>query len=128
MGKIIGIDLGTSKCCVAVMEGRTPKVIENSEGLRATPSFVAFTDNGECVVGQSAKRQAVTSPGRTILAVKRLIGRRYDDPIIKSYTALVPHDICRGGNGDAWIKVENKRYSPIQISAFLLQNLKQAAE
>src|SRR5215469_226116 len=103
MGKIIGIDLGTSKCCVAVMEGGTPKIIENAEGLRATPSIVAFTDDAERLVGQQAKRQAVTNPERTIFGVKRFVGRRYDDPIIKNYTTLVPYNTCKGRNGETWI-------------------------
>jgi molecular chaperone DnaK len=128
MGKIIGIDFGTSKCCVAVMEGRTPKVIENAEGMRATPSIVAFTSDGDHLVGQSAKRQAVTNPQRTIFGFKRLIGRSYDDPVIKAYTRLVPYDTCRGENGEAWIAVENKHYSPMQISAFVLQKMKETAE
>ena len=104
MAKVIGIDLGTTNSCVAVMEGKTPKVIENAEGMRTTPSIVAFTDEGERLVGQPAKRQAVTNPERTIFAVKRLIGRRYDDPMVEKDKKLVPYKIVRAGNGDAWVE------------------------
>ncbi|MGA8583824.1 MAG: molecular chaperone DnaK [Roseiarcus sp.] len=128
MAKVIGIDLGTTNSCVAVMEGSTPKVIENSEGARTTPSIVAFTDDGERLVGQPAKRQAVTNPERTIFAIKRLIGRSFDDPISKKDMALVPYKIVRGPNGDAWVAVDGKQYSPSQISAFLLQKMKETAE
>ncbi|HET7040156.1 MAG TPA: molecular chaperone DnaK [Gemmatimonadales bacterium] len=128
MAKVIGIDLGTTNSCVAVMEGSTPKVIENSEGMRTTPSIVAFTDDGERLVGQPAKRQAVTNPERTIFAVKRLIGRRYDDPMVEKDKKLVPYKITRAGNGDAWVEVESKTYSPSQISAFTLMKMKETAE
>ena len=128
MAKVIGIDLGTTNSCVAVMEGSTPKVIENSEGARTTPSIVAFTDDGERLVGQPAKRQAVTNPERTIFAIKRLIGRSFDDPISKKDMALVPYKIVRGPNGDAWVTVDGKQYSPSQISAFILQKMKETAE
>src|SRR3979411_1507903 len=128
MGKVIGIDLGTTNSCVAVMEGKTPKVIENAEGMRTTPSIVAFTDDGERLVGQTAKRQAVTNPERTIFAVKRLIGRRYDDPMVDKDKKLVPYKIVRASNGDAWVEIEGKTYSPSQISAFILQKMKETAE
>src|ERR1700742_4757116 len=128
MGKVIGIDLGTTNSCVAVMEGKTPKVIENAEGMRTTPSIVAFTDDGERLVGQPAKRQAVTNPERTIFAVKRLIGRRYDDPMVEKDKKLVPYKITRASNGDAWVEAEGKTYSPSQISAFILQKMKETAE
>ena len=128
MAKVIGIDLGTTNSCVAVMEGKTPKVIENAEGMRTTPSIVAFTDEGERLVGQPAKRQAVTNPERTIFAVKRLIGRRYDDPMVEKDKKLVPYKIVRASNGDAWVEIEGKTYSPSQISAFILQKMKETAE
>jgi len=128
MAKVIGIDLGTTNSCVAVMEGNTPKVLENAEGMRTTPSIVAFTDEGERLVGQPAKRQAVTNPERTIFAVKRLIGRRYDDPMVEKDKKLVPYKIVRASNGDAWVEVEGKTYSPSQISAFILQKMKESAE
>jgi molecular chaperone DnaK len=128
MAKVIGIDLGTTNSCVAVMEGGKPKVIENSEGARTTPSVVAFTKDGERLIGQPAKRQAVTNPDNTIFAVKRLIGRRYDDPITKKDTELVPYKIVKGSNGDAWVQAGNKDYSPSQISAFILQKMKETAE
>src|SRR4029453_6494190 len=128
MGKVIGIGLGTTNSCVAVMEGKTPKVIENAEGMRTTPSIVAFTDDGERLVGQPAKRQAVTNPERTIFAVKRLIGRRYDDPMVEKDKKLVPYKIVRASNGDAWVEIEGKTYSPSQISAFILQKMKETAE
>ncbi len=128
MAKVIGIDLGTTNSCVAVMEGSTPKVIENSEGARTTPSIVAFTDDGERLVGQPAKRQAVTNPERTIFAIKRLIGRSFDDPISKKDMSLVPYKIVRGPNADAWVSVDGKQYSPSQISAFILQKMKETAE
>ena len=128
MGKVIGIDLGTTNSCVAVMEGKSPKVIENAEGMRTTPSIVAFTDDGERLVGQPAKRQAVTNPERTIFAVKRLIGRRYDDPMVEKDKKLVPYKIMKAGNGDAWVEAEGKTYSPSQISAFILQKMKETAE
>src|SRR5213596_1338838 len=128
MGKVIGIDLGTTNSCVAVMEGKTPKVIENAEGMRTTPSIVAFTDEGERLVGQPAKRQAVTNPERTIFAVTRLIGRRYDDPMVDKDKKLVPYKIVRASNGDAWVEVKGKTYSPSQISAFILTKMKETAE
>ncbi|HEX2216682.1 MAG TPA: Hsp70 family protein, partial [Xanthobacteraceae bacterium] len=128
MGKVIGIDLGTTNSCVAVMEGTTPKVIENAEGSRTTPSIVAFTDDGERLVGQPAKRQAVTNPERTIFAVKRLIGRRYDDTMVDKDKKLVPYKITRASNGDAWVEADGKTYSPSQISAFILQKMRETAE
>jgi molecular chaperone DnaK len=128
MGKVIGIDLGTTNSCVAVMEGKAPKVIENAEGMRTTPSIVAFTDDNERLVGQPAKRQAVTNPEKTIFAVKRLVGRRYDDPIIEKDKKLVPYKIMKAANGDAWVEEEGKSYSPSQISAFILQKMKETAE
>jgi molecular chaperone DnaK len=128
MAKVIGIDLGTTNSCVAVMEGSTPKVIENSEGSRTTPSIVAFTDDGERLVGQPAKRQAVTNPERTFFAIKRLIGRTFDDPMTKKDMTLVPYKIIRGPNGDAWVTADGKQYSPSQISAFILQKMKETAE
>ncbi|HEX2552481.1 MAG TPA: molecular chaperone DnaK [Microvirga sp.] len=128
MGKVIGIDLGTTNSCVAVMEGAQPKVIENAEGARTTPSIVAFTDDGERLVGQPAKRQAVTNPSRTFFAIKRLIGRTFEDPMTKKDMGLVPYQIIRGGNGDAWVEADGKQYSPSQISAFTLQKMKETAE
>src|SRR6201994_4654525 len=128
MGKVIGIDLGTTNSCVAVMEGKSPRVIENAEGMRTTPSIVAFTDDGERLVGQPAKRQAVTNPEKTIFAVKRLIGRRYDDPMVEKDKKLVPYKITKASNGDAWVEVDGKSYSPSQISAFVLQKMKETAE
>ncbi len=128
MGKVIGIDLGTTNSCVAVMEGSQPKVIENAEGARTTPSIVAFTDDGERLVGQPAKRQAVTNPDRTFFAIKRLIGRTFDDPMTKKDIGLVPYKIVRGDNGDAWVEADGKKYSPSQISAFTLQKMKETAE
>lgn len=128
MAKVIGIDLGTTNSCVAVMEGGKPKVIENAEGARTTPSVVAFTKDGERLIGQPAKRQAVTNPDNTIFAVKRLIGRRFDDPVTKKDTELVPYSITRGSNGDAWVAAGGKDYSPSQISAFILQKMKETAE
>ncbi len=128
MGKVIGIDLGTTNSCVAVMDGKNPRVIENAEGMRTTPSIVAFTDDGERLVGQPAKRQAVTNPERTIFAVKRLIGRRYDDPTVEKDKKLVPYKIVKASNGDAWVEVDGKTYSPSQVSAFILQKMKETAE
>jgi molecular chaperone DnaK len=128
MGKVIGIDLGTTNSCVAVMDGKNSKVIENAEGMRTTPSIVAFTDDGERLVGQPAKRQAVTNPERTFFAVKRLIGRRYDDPMVEKDKKLVPYKIVRASNGDAWVEADGKTYSPSQISAFILQKMKETAE
>ena len=128
MGKVIGIDLGTTNSCVAVMDGKTAKVIENAEGMRTTPSIVAVTDDGERLVGQPAKRQAVTNPERTFFAVKRLIGRRYDDPMVEKDKKLVPYKIVKGSNGDAWVEADGKTYSPSQVSAFILQKMKETAE
>jgi len=128
MAKVIGIDLGTTNSCVAVMDGSTPKVIENAEGARTTPSMVAFADGGERLVGQPAKRQAVTNPEGTLFAVKRLIGRRFDDPAVKKDKDMVPFEIIQSPGGDAWVKVEDTDYSPSQISAFILQKMKETAE
>jgi len=128
MAKVIGIDLGTTNSCVAVMEGSQPKVVENAEGARTTPSQVAFTKSGERLVGQPAKRQAVTNPENTVFAVKRLIGRRFDDPLTKKDAALVPYTISKGPNGDAWVNAGGEDYSPAQISAFILQKMKETAE
>ncbi len=128
MSKVIGIDLGTTNSCVAIMEGKSAKVIENSEGARTTPSMVAFTDAGERLVGQAAKRQAVTNPSHTLFAIKRLIGRRFDDPMAQKDMGLVPYHIIEGENGDAWVDCQGKKYSPSQISAFILQKMKETAE
>src|SRR3984885_1910476 len=128
MAKVIGIDLGTTNSCVAIMEGKDVRVIENSEGARTTPSMVAFADNGERLVGQSAKRQAVTNPSNTLYAIKRLIGRRFDDPIVAKDKGLVPYTIVRGDNGDAWVEAKSEKYSPSQISAFILGKMKETAE
>ncbi|MEH2481240.1 molecular chaperone DnaK [Nitrobacteraceae bacterium AZCC 2146] len=128
MGKVIGIDLGTTNSCVAVMDGKTPKVIENAEGMRTTPSIVAFSDDGERLVGQPAKRQAVTNPERTFFAVKRLVGRRYEDPMVEKDKKLVPYKIVKASNGDAWVEADGKTYSPSQVSAFILQKMKETAE
>jgi len=128
MAKVIGIDLGTTNSCVAVMDGTTPKVIENAEGARTTPSIVAFTDDGERLVGQPAKRQGVTNPERTFFAIKRLIGRTFEDPMTQKDMSLVPYKIVKGGNGDAWVASDGKQYSPSQISAFTLQKMKETAE
>ncbi|HEV2548790.1 MAG TPA: molecular chaperone DnaK [Stellaceae bacterium] len=128
MAKVIGIDLGTTNSCVAVMEGKTAKVIENTEGMRTTPSMVAFTDNGERLVGQAAKRQGVTNPDNTFYGIKRLIGRRMSDPMVKKEMDLVPFHIIQGENGDAWVESRSKKYAPSQISAFILQKMKETAE
>jgi molecular chaperone DnaK len=128
MGKVIGIDLGTTNSCVAVMDGGKPKVIENSEGARTTPSIVAFTKDGERLIGQPAKRQAVTNPDNTLFAIKRLIGRRFDDPLTKKDMGLVPYTITKGKNGDAWVNAGGEDYSPSQVSAFILQKMKETAE
>ena len=131
MSKVIGIDLGTTNSCVAIMEGKSSsdvRVIENSEGARTTPSMVAFSDKGERLVGQSAKRQAVTNPSNTLYAVKRLIGRRYDDPMVAKDKDLVPYAIVKGDNGDAWVQARNEKYSPSQVSAFILGKMKETAE
>jgi molecular chaperone DnaK len=128
MAKVIGIDLGTTNSCIAVMDGKEPKVIENAEGARTTPSIVAFTGDGERLVGQPAKRQAVTNPENTIFAVKRLIGRRFDDPVTEKDKKLVPYKITKGDNGDAWVEAGERKQSPSQISAMILQKMKETAE
>jgi molecular chaperone DnaK len=128
MSKVIGIDLGTTNSCVAVMDGKNARLIENAEGMRTTPSIVAFTSDGERLVGQPAKRQAVTNPTNTIFAVKRLIGRRYVDPMVEKDKGLVPYKIVKASNGDAWVEADGKSYSPSQISAFILQKMKETAE
>jgi molecular chaperone DnaK len=128
MAKVIGIDLGTTNSCVAVMEGGKPRVLENAEGMNTTPSIVAFTEDGERLVGLPAKRQAVTNPVNTLFAIKRLIGRRYDDPMVEKDKKLVPYKIVKGPNGDAWVEVHGKQYSPQQISGFILQKMKETAE
>ncbi|MFQ0815012.1 molecular chaperone DnaK [Brucella anthropi] len=128
MAKVIGIDLGTTNSCVSVMDGKNAKVIENAEGARTTPSIVAFTDSDERLIGQPAKRQAVTNPEGTIFAVKRLIGRRFDDPMVTKDKDLVPYKIVKGDNGDAWVEVHGKKYSPSQVSAMILQKMKETAE
>jgi molecular chaperone DnaK len=128
MAKVIGIDLGTTNSCVAIMETGDPNVLANSEGSRTTPSVVAFTDSGERLVGQIARRQAITNPENTISAVKRLIGRRSDDPMVQKASSLLPYKIVRNDNGDAWVEIRGKRYSPAEISAFILQKMKQTAE
>ncbi len=128
MSKVIGIDLGTTNSCVAVMDGKDVRVIENAEGARTTPSMVAFTDSGERLVGQAAKRQAVTNPENTLFAIKRLIGRRFDDPLTQKDMGLVPYKIVSGDNGDAWVNSHGKNYSPSQVSAFILQKMKETAE
>ena len=128
MAKIIGIDLGTTNSCVAVMDGKDPKVIENSEGVRTTPSMVAFGEDSERITGLPAKRQAVTNPENTLFAVKRLMGRRFDDPMVKKDKDLVPFNIVKAGNGDAWVEARSEKYSPSQISAFILQKMKETSE
>jgi molecular chaperone DnaK len=128
MAKVIGIDLGTTNSVVAVMEGKEPKVLTNSEGSRTTPSIVAFTDGGERLVGQVAKRQAITNPENTVYAVKRLIGRKFDDPVVQRDTKILPYKIVRGANGDAHLMIQGKEYSPAEISAMVLQKMKQTAE
>lgn len=128
MSKVIGIDLGTTNSCIAVMDGKDAKVIENAEGARTTPSMVAFSDSGERLVGQPAKRQAVTNPEKTLFAIKRLIGRRYDDPVTEKDKKVVPYSIIKGDNGDAWVQAGEEKYSPSQISAFILQKMKETAE
>ncbi|MEQ8345558.1 MAG: molecular chaperone DnaK, partial [Sneathiellaceae bacterium] len=128
MGKVIGIDLGTTNSCVAVMEGKTPKVLENAEGARTTPSMVAFNAESERLVGMPAKRQAVTNPTNTLFAIKRLIGRTFDDPTTQKDKGMVPYNIVKADNGDAWVKAGDKSYSPSQISAFILQKMKESAE
>src|SRR3984893_3639393 len=128
MAKVIGIDLGTTNSCVAAMEGGKAKVIENPEGARTTPSVVAFASSGEVLVGQPARRQAITNPENTIFAIKRLIGRRYDDPMVEKHKSLVPYKVVRGDNGDAWVQVRGKRYTPSQISGFILTRMRETAE
>ncbi len=128
MAKVIGIDLGTTNSCVAVMDGSNPKVIENAEGMRTTPSMVAFTDDGEVLVGLPAKRQAVTNPENTFFAIKRLIGRRWEDPTVAKDQKLVPYQLVKADNGDAWVESHGKKYSPSQISAYILQKMKETAE
>jgi len=128
MGKIIGIDLGTTNSCVAVMDGKQPKVLANVEGERTTASMVAFTASNEKLVGQPAKRQAVTNPDKTLFAIKRLIGRSYNDPAIKNDREIVPYKIVKSDNGDAWVGIEDIKYSPSQISAYILQKMKETAE
>jgi molecular chaperone DnaK len=128
MSKIIGIDLGTTNSCVAIWEGKQPKVIENAEGMRTTPSIVAFLEDGDRLVGQPAKRQAVTNPSNTFFAIKRLIGRNFDDPVVAKDKGMVPYEIVRGPSGDAWVRSHGKDYSPQQISAFILMKMKESAE
>ena len=128
MAKVIGIDLGTTNSCVAVMEGKEPRVIENSEGSRTTPSVVAFSEDGERLIGQPAKRQAVTNPENTVFAIKRLIGRPFDDPTVAKDRKMVPYEIMKADNGDAWVKSRGEKYAPSQISAFILQKMKETAE
>jgi molecular chaperone DnaK len=128
MAKVIGIDLGTTNSCVAILEGGDPNVLANSEGSRTTPSVVAFTDSGERLAGQIARRQAITNPENTIFAVKRLIGRRFDDPMVQRATKVLPYKVVRNDNGDAWVEIRGKQYSPAEISAFILQKMKQTAE
>ena len=128
MSKVIGIDLGTTNSCVAVMEGGTPKVIANAEGMNTTPSIVAFSEDGERLVGLPAKRQGVTNPTNTFFAIKRLIGRRYNDPMVEKDKKLVPYTIVEGKTGDAWVEARGKHYSPQQISADILQKMKETAE
>ena len=128
MSKVIGIDLGTTNSCIAIMEGSEVRVIENAEGARTTPSMIAFADNGERLVGQSAKRQAVTNPTNTLYAIKRLMGRRYDDPLVAKDKGMVPYEIVKGDNGDAWVQCRGEKYSPSQISAFVLGKMKETAE
>src|SRR2546430_5904489 len=128
MAKVIGIDLGTTNSCVAIMETGDPNVLANAEGSRTTPSVVAFTDSGERLVGQIARRQAITNPENTIFAVKRLIGKRSDDPMVQKAAKVLPYKVVRNDNGDAWVEIRGKQYSPAEISAFILQKMKQTAE
>jgi len=128
MAKVIGIDLGTTNSCVAVMDAGDPNVLANSEGSRTTPSVVAFTDSGERLVGQIARRQAITNPENTIFAVKRLIGRRYDEPLVQKALTVLPYKVARNDSGDAWVEIRGKQYSPAEISAFILQKMRQTAE
>ncbi|MEM1230871.1 MAG: Hsp70 family protein, partial [Pseudomonadota bacterium] len=127
MGKIIGIDLGTTNSCVAVLEGKDPKVIENSEGDRTTPSIIAYTDDNEILVGQSAKRQAVTNPQNTLFAVKRLIGRKFDSDVVQKDIKMVPYSIVKANNGDAWVEVKGEKLAPPQVSAEVLKKMKKTA-
>src|SRR5258707_12000481 len=128
MPKVIGIDLGTTNSCVAVMEGGDPSVITNAEGSRITPSVVAISESGERLVGQIARRQAITNPENTIFAIKRLIGRRYDDPEVQRAMKVLPYKIVKADNGDAWVEIRGKKYSPAEVSAMVLQKMKQTAE
>jgi molecular chaperone DnaK len=128
MSKIIGIDLGTTNSCVSVMEGKDVKVIQNAEGLRTTPSIVAFNDSGERLVGQLAKRQAITNPDKTLFAIKRLIGRKYDSEEVQKFIKMSPFKVVKASNGDAWINVNGKEMSPAEVSAMILQKMKQTAE
>ena len=128
MGKIIGIDLGTTNSCVALLEGKEAKIIENSEGDRTTPSIVGYTDEGEVLVGQSAKRQAVTNPSNTLYAVKRLIGRQFEDEVVQRDIKMVPYTIGKADNGDAWVEVKGEKMAPPQISAQVLGKMKKTAE
>jgi molecular chaperone DnaK len=128
MAKVIGIDLGTTNSCIAIMDGKTPKVVENAEGARTTPSMVAFAKDGERLIGQPAKRQAVTNPENTLFAVKRLIGRQFSDDATRRFTEMVPYKVVKGDNGDAWVAVQDNKYSPSQVSAFILQKMKETAE
>lgn len=128
MGKIIGIDLGTTNSCVAVLDGGDARVIENSEGDRTTPSIIAYTDEGEILVGQNAKRQAVTNPTNTLFAVKRLIGRKFKDDVVQKDIKMVPYAICEANNGDAWIEVKGEKLAPPQISAEVLKKMRKTAE
>ena len=128
MSRVIGIDLGTTNSCVAIMDGKQAKVLENTEGARTTPSVVAFLEKDERLVGQPAKRQAVTNPNDTVFAVKRLIGRKFDGPSVQKDIKRVPYNIVKAENGDAWVEGKSKKYSPSQISAFILQKMKETAE
>ena len=128
MSKIIGIDLGTTNSCVAIMEGKNTRVIENEEGMRTTPSMVAYTEDGEILVGMPAKRQAVTNPENTLFAVKRLIGRRFEDPVVRKDMEMVPYKIVRADNGDAWVQVRDEKKAPAQVSAEILKKMKATAE
>ena len=128
MSKVIGIDLGTTNSCVSVMDGKNPKIIENSEGARTTPSMVGFTNEGETLVGQPAKRQAVTNPTNTLYAIKRLIGRSFEDDKVVKEIETAPYSIVKADNGDAWVEAQGEKYSPSQISAFILQKMKETAE
>ncbi|MEC9084559.1 MAG: Hsp70 family protein, partial [Pseudomonadota bacterium] len=128
MSKIIGIDLGTTNSCVAIMDGDKVKVIENAEGDRTTPSIIAYTDDNETLVGQSAKRQAVTNPANTLYAIKRLIGRRFEDDVVQKDIKMVPYKIAKADNGDAWVEVKGQKMAPPQVSAEVLKKMKKTAE